>query len=503
MNEFLKNKQCKFLIIIFILVSLLHIIYATVTMRGMYEDGAFYMLDQLNSYSNGVFKISSDYSHPRFCIMALLELPSIFSYYILFIHNKYALMMIFSCAMFLFPLLALLWNFQLSKKTQRLDIFFWSLFSYSLIIITFSIFSVVECILGSMLHFILWNYLAGKINYSKKDIALIIFLVVVMFGTYEYVIYLGVIFFIAALMYAKREENIKNKIVKLSIGIGSLCASLFNLIYALKVPGEHNEILRFMTEGLNVIPHIINLNFSLSLIAVALLCIVIFSKKPISITTTIIFVLIFLCHFNRMLNVPLLSIFPMWEQHLRTIPCYALPIIFMVICLFDFFKKEQNYTKLTNYICVVLLCGIFQTAWQLIDTYYWDKNIQYMKSELNNCQDLLYVPSEHEEISSFQNKDLRRYIWHGFYSTTSILFSDSYEQKTLLLHYENSIENGHEPFRDFLHMPKTRDDIIAMPLGLFSIKNKFWDLTKCAEALRKYDEAHNIESKFYKSVFNE
>ena len=97
MEEFIKNKNYKVLMWIFIIISIVHVIYATITMRGMYEDGAFYMIDQLNSYSNGIFKISSDYSHPRFCIMALLELPSIFSFYILSIHNKYALMMIFSC----------------------------------------------------------------------------------------------------------------------------------------------------------------------------------------------------------------------------------------------------------------------------------------------------------------------------------------------------------------------------------------------------------------------
>ena len=292
MEEFLKNKKYKILMWIFIIISIIHVIYATITMRGMYEDGAYYMLDQLNSYSKGIFKITSDPSHPRFFIMALLELPSIFAFWVLQVHNKFALMMIFSCSMFILPLLALWWNYYLSKRTQRLDIFYWSLFSYS-VNITFSIFSVVESILGSMLNFVLWNYLAGKINYNKKDITLITLLILVMFGTYEYIIFLGIIFFVGALIYAKREENIKNKAVKYYIGIGSLGAAVFNLIYALNVPGENNEIQRFLMEGLNVIPHITELNFSISIITLILLLIFVFRKKPAGKKIILLITLIF------------------------------------------------------------------------------------------------------------------------------------------------------------------------------------------------------------------
>ena len=142
------------------------------------------------------------------------------------------------------------------------------------------------------------------------------------------------------------------------------------------------------------------------------------------------------------------------------------------------------------------MCGIMQTAWQLVDTYYWDKNIQYMKSELNKTQDLLYIPSDHEEISSFFNPALRRYIWHGVFTSTSILFSESYEQKTLLLNYDEPIDGGNGSYREFLYIPKNNPDMIAIPWGWFNIKNKFWDLTKCADALKKYDIEHNIESKF-------
>ena len=486
MEEFLKNKTFKILLLILTIISIVHVIYATITMRGMYEVNAFYMLEQLNNLSDGTFKISYDFTHPGFFIMSLLELPSLLTSWAIHLHNKFLLMMIYSCSLFILPLLALWWNYNLSKKTQRFDIFYWSLFSYFLITITFSILSFEESILYSVLIFVLWNYLAGKINYNKKEIILITVLLIAMLGTYEHINLIGLIFFIASLMYAKREENLKNKIIKIYIGIGSLSISIINLIYVLISQERSNELIKFLKEGYKVIPHLPELNFSISILTLIILIIFIFRKQKMGIKTIILLSLIYILSFYRLINTLPVSLVPMWEQHLKVISYYALPLIFTAMCLLDFFKKEQNYTKLTNYICIVLLCGIMHTAWQLVNTYYWNNNIQYIKSELNKTQDLLYIPTEHEEISSFFNSELRRYIWPEVYTATSILFSETYEQKTLLINSS----------REYLYIPKNSQNKIIIPWGDFSIKNKFWDLTKCADALQKYDKAHGIESPY-------
>ena len=112
--------------------------------------------------------------------------------------------------------------------------------------------------------------------------------------------------------------------------------------------------------------------------------------------------------------------------------------------------------------------------------------------ELAKTQELLYIPSEHEEISSFINEDLRRYIWHGVYAATSILFSDTYEQKTLLVNYDESQSDGNYSYREVLYVVKD-SPYISIPFGgYYNIKNKFWDLTKCAKALDKYNKEHKI-----------
>ena len=161
----------------------------------------------------------------------------------------------------------------------------------------------------------------------------------------------------------------------------------------------------------------------------------------------------------------------------------------------DRFNIKTNEIKFTNYICIILLCGIFQTCWQVVNTYYWDKNIQYLKDELNKCEELLYIPAEHEVISDFHHPDLRRYIYHGIYAATSILVSETYKQKTLLVNYDENQDDGNLSFRNRLYVYPNEKNKMSIPYGAeISIKNKFWDLTECAKALDKYNKEHNIQT---------
>ena len=161
----------------------------------------------------------------------------------------------------------------------------------------------------------------------------------------------------------------------------------------------------------------------------------------------------------------------------------------------DIGKKKNDKVVISNFICITLLCGIFQTCWQMVNTYYWDKNIQYMKSELKKHDSPLYIPAEHPEIANFHNEELRRYIWHSTYAFTSILFSDTYEQKTLLMHYDEKIDDGNLTFRDALYVKPDVSNVMSIPFGTtIDIKNKYWDLTKCALALDKYNKENNIQT---------
>ena len=183
------------------------------------------------------------------------------------------------------------------------------------------------------------------------------------------------------------------------------------------------------------------------------------------------------------------------EGHLRTIPFWTVPVILFGIFLFDFLKKEINETKFQNYIILTLLCGITLGCWQIVHTYFWDRNVQYMKMELYKEPSLLYLPFEHNNISSFFEPGLRRYIWYNVYTPSAILFSGSYKQNNILTGYEAPPKDGNFSLREKLYIVKDSENLMSIPMGWrIHIKNKYWDLTEPAEALRIYNEEHNIKT---------
>ncbi len=493
MEESENNKQLKLLFIVFILISIVHIIYATITMRGMYCDGAFYMIDQLNSFSSNSYKLSLDMEHPRFMMSFLMQFPAIIAHSLLHIKNKFVLMGIYSFIQFSLPVIFLSLNFILTKRTKRIDVLFWNVFTYGAIICPFMIFSVVESIIGFSFHFILWNYLCSKIDYKKTDIIFILFLLTMMFGTYEYVAFLGIIFFFAHFHYVMQEKDFKNQCVKTLIGVGSIVASIYNIIFMLKTNGEKGEIIRFLGEAVDYFPHLFELNTLFSIITIITLMLIAIRKEQISKTLLSLVVIIYTIASIYLLNTPLTSIYPMWEGHLRTIPCWFLSLLFAILLIKDMVSDRINENRYINFLCIALICCIFQTGWQMVNTYYWNKNIEYMQNELQNYKELLYIPSEHEEISGFHNKELRRYIWHGIFPATSILFSKEYKQKTLLLSYDKPQDPGNGTFRNRLYV--ISDKKMSIPFGTaIDIKNDYWDLTECAKELDKYNKENKIKT---------
>lgn len=495
MEELKNNKQFTILKWIFIIISIVHVIYAAITLRGLYLDGSGYMIQMLNDFANSKLKIVTDIlGHPRFFVVLLQELPTMFSYFILGIKNKFALMMIFSFSLFFLPLLALYWNYKLSQRTNRIDIFFWGLFCYSCVFILFSIYGIVEILIGGILHFVLWNYLVSQIEYKKRDIIAIVFLITIMFATYEYVALLGIIFFISSIYYSSMETNEKSKYIKNLIGLGSLGASIFNILYMLNVPGNDNEIKRFLGEALSFYPSIWEMCSIFSIIAIVAIIIINFYKRKISYIFLLIIGSISTFFLYKFINNPQVHISPVFEGHFRCWPCIILPILFVILPICDFLKKKINKIKFQNFICIVLICGIFQTCWQIVNTYYWDKNIQFMKNELASVDELLYVPANHPQIADFLHPDARRYIWHNTYPIMSILFSSTYELKTLLLPYDVPLSFSNHSLREFLFVIPNDVNKIHVPLGSkIDFKNEFWNISKCAIAVDKYNKEHNIE----------
>lgn len=498
-----QNSNIKILLFVFVLISIIHVVYSTMTLRALTADGASYMLCLLNSLSDNKFLPIVDNQHPRYFILSLLQIPVIFSYYVLKIQDKFALLGIFSCVSYLIPLLILWLESFLAKRNERYDIFLLSLFNYCLILLLYANCPIVESFIGSILHFLLWEYLAAKFDYKKTDIIFIALLVIIMFSTFEYVVFSGPIFFIASLYYAKQTENGFNKKIKLFIGTGSLCAAIYNLVFMLAIPNEGSEIARFFSEFYDFLFNWSNLNILISFFAIIFLAVVfkrnILLGKMQVISLAAIFALAFLRLF---LNLEM-SLCPLLESHMRSISCYATPLMFLLLFVFDVKNIKISEIKMQNFLCIILLCGITQTCWQMVHCYYFDQNIRFMKKELAKSEKRLYIAEEHEEIGGINNNRLHRYITPCLFAATSILFSESYEQKVLLSHYLTP--RDFVTFRNRLFVVKnpsgSQAEIISIPQDSYiKIKNKFWDLTECAKSVEQDNKDKNIQIDFYKTT---
>lgn len=483
------TKSNKILMLGLIIITIIHILYAAFSQRALYLDGALQFLVILDGISQNKVTFFSDPTHHRYVINFITQLPVSIAYFLLFIKSKYVLGVIHSLFWFLMPVLGLIWSYKLSERTKRYGLFVLSAAFYSLIILLYQIFAIVEISTPIILFIILYNYISSDIDYTKQDILPISFLVLLLFGSYENVIFIGPILFIAALYFAYHTNNISNRKVKLGIGFASLIAGIYILFYMLFVVHSQSEGMRFFSEFTSIFFTYASTNFLLTLISLIIILIPrknLFTKKNI-IVISLLYVYILFSMFNNLDT----FLAPVEEGHYRALAVFLFPIVLLILFIFDVLKINISKTFIINALSVILIAGISQTIWQINNTYWWNKNISYMQNELANNKSILYLPQEHEEISSFNNKDLRRYIWHFSLSATSLAFSKDYKIEKILSHYDTDYEEYNFNYRERLY---ATNNYFSIPTYEISIKNKFWDLSDVAKEIQIYNTKHKIKT---------
>lgn len=486
-----QKKSIKFFSIVFVIISVISLFYASFSQRGLYCDGSFYLIELLNNIADNKFSFVYDPYHPRMFVLILTEIPTLIAGILFKVSDKITLATIYSFTQFALPLLGLWWNYELTKRTKQHAVLFWSVFSYCCIILLFQIYSIVELIVGVPFLFVLLNYLLGKIRYTFWDKIGIAGLIVLMFGTYEYTIFTGFIVFIAMFSTLFETEDGKDLLIKIVIGAGSLAAAAYTFIFLL-LGSKDGEIQRYISEATDFWSAFTYFNFFVTVVTILLLSVLIFKKKKISYALTGVFSFIYLFIFVKMIKKPLLFLSPAIEGHTRTVLCWFIPVVLLGTVIYRFIYKKDLRDYVQKFYIPVLLCGITLTCLQIVHTYYWNVNIDYLKKEIASCEEPLYIPEQHEEISSLNNSNLRRYIRKGSYLTTALIFDKNYKIKTLLVHNicDSSTDDS---FYGSLY-PVFEEGKISIPYGeKINIVNKFWDLTDVVVPLDEYIKSNNID----------
>lgn len=434
------SKNIRFLGVIFILVSIFYSFYAACSQIGLYHNGAYYFLHIFENILNNKFSFSVCDYHPRAIVEWILEIPAVFSGVVLGIKSKTTLATIYSFTMLLLPLLALWWNCELTKRTKETAILFWSVLTYCLFLLPFHISSSTESIVGIPFQFVLLNYLYGKINYTKADKIGIAFIILMMFGIYEHTIALGVIIFAGMFIAAFNESDAKNMLVKIWIGAGALASAFYSFFFLIFHSVKKASVLNFATDLINVFPNITTFSFIISAITIILLTgTLIFQRNKSDNRLLLIFSLIYAFLFMKMCTNLHVFLNPDAELQTRGIVCVVMPLIFLGIVLkkYGYFRniKADADLCMKNAYIPVLLCGITLTAWQIVNTYYWNENMECFKNEIN---EKIASPVISEEDNAKGIYNLKRYIPESDESSIRTLIDNESAVNSLYFSIKNN-----------------------------------------------------------------
>ena len=495
-----KQYRCiKILGLLFVLATIFHVFYASCSQRALYLDGSFFMTLFLDRIANRDFSLLTISEHPRQMVLNLTNFPVMAAGFLFKnVTDKSFFSMIYSFAWFGLPVLGLFWNYKLTQRTKQYAILFLSIFTYGAIILLYQIFALVETGIGVPLQFVLLNYLTGKIDYTKWDKIGIGFILVMMFGIYEHTILIGILLFMIMFTCLYDEENPHNLLTKIIIGAGSLGASFYTIFFVIMSKSEHEDGKRFLKEMVDFFPLWNKLCILISIVTVVLLVAILIYKKnkPLSNKAIALFSGLYIYLFFYMLSYHYDFINPVYEQHSRGLIMWAVPLMFLGIFVSRIKKFPECKALIEKLYVPVLLCAITTTAWQVVTTYFWNENVSYLINEVKKCEGPLYMPSyeEDKEISSFWNQYGRRFIWNANIVTTALVVIPDYNVKSLVMHYNTERDKSNPTLRA-MQFVNTEKGLIGMPYYCaVKIKNKFWDLTKPAKALDKYNKEHSVQT---------
>jgi len=429
--------------------------------------------------------------HPRFAINFLNQFPTHIAGLLFHVNNKFVLGFIDTFTHLFLPFLTLLWNYKITKNTGRKDIFAVSLLLYSFFIMLYQIWPQVEVSLSIMLFMLLYNYLCfTEKEYSKFDIFLIILILVVAYNSYEVIIFAAPLLYLTAIRTFGKTKNGIGRIIKFITAILILFAGIYNLWFMLHFSGEQEEITRFISECVSLLKYFIfSSNVLLSVLGVSLLFFC-NTKKPfgkilLTITNIVIFggLLYLLNPLDKFIN-------PNAENTTRTLVVFVFPLFIFTLVLMDFLQKKFSDTFLTNVITVAITVGITHNIWQINNTYWWNNAVNSLKKDLITYNKALFIPEEHNFYFDLGNAK-KRYISPFSYTAMSIIFSDTYEIKHILVQPEDDTINPGAGRENLFYIKEWK--CLKLPAAILNEKNKFWDLRNVISALDEDDKKKNIQ----------
>ncbi len=479
-----KKKIVHFLLLIFGILTVIHIIFSTVAQRGLVFDGVWWFSRALDSFSSNNMFFENSWGHrPRGFINILNQIPMNFGYFAAHINSKMHLAHLFTLPLFLYPSLFLIFHYLLFRRSKRFDFLLGSIVLYGLIILPAQNWSIIEISLAASIWFFLFHYLCAKIDYSKFDIFIIVLLCAILYNSWEEAIILSPIVFFASLYYGSKETNKINKYTKYFIGLNSLLTAIFNIFFlAYFLGGETLYEIKRCIQDLFFYNNCIFFNnpyFILSVIAIIFTVSVCFRKKQSE--TKFLFSLFSVCFlFSLLVIIKPFNLYSMISSYsvCRNFIYIIFPVFLIVPLILDI-NKISIKRKFNSFLIVILTVSIVNTCLGIYISYMFDQERDYLKWYASSSKETIINPPE--EFPSYRLKHANSFLWSTTYPYFTLVFCKKNECHGIY-NYGDIAQGNNRVFylkKDNENLFCTNiDDLSSQPiLQCISIKNKFWDLS--------------------------
>lgn len=394
---------------------------------------------------------------------------------------------LFCTSYMLMPFCLVILNFLLAKRTKRFDIAIITLFIYAI--------CVAPCLIGNsegiQISFLIWpmllQYFLTEEKIEKLDKIFIGLLLLYSFKSFDLFLYVGHFLYIFAFLFYTK-ENVKNKKIKLVIGICSLISALFimNKI-GLDLYYKNKFLLTpdtYFYSTKSILSNLLELPIFISFIGILLSFTVAKNNKIANKDFLIFAASILVCISFNISNNYFKEIF--YNPFLFVIPV----IIFLIILIFEYKEikiKNQKIYFYNLFVLSMILCClnfIFQIK----------TNMEYFKyySEIKSLLKMqtykkIYMPKRlAEHYFKFDScRDL----------TLKSLILQEKEVNTILLQRKDFLNTDEKSSNSLFY--DAQNDKLTMGEKTFNVKTKYWDFSNVKNSLPKKE---NKDDKKYNNL---
>ena len=415
----IKKNFASFLFWIFVIISLVLFSYIAYVERGFVQDGISHF-DRFLEFAE--YDVVTNYAlRMRYFSCMILQLPMAVARFGLNIESREILSRIFSFSLVFLPFLTIFWNLFLSRRTKRYDIFVCSVILYTIGILPFSYYAVVEFFVSVSLYLVLLHYLISKLEYKTFDIILILLLSIFLFNSHEFVGFFGfVLFFWSIYCFKDKNLSIKTRIIKLLVGVSGLLSGILFWFFYLTPNGPNIQGdggLSDFTFSVTSLPQYITYKgcvyLNLFLLTSLLFCFFFLYRKKvnkvISFSMVLLYAVVLFFEVNRFSQD--VSFYHISFINLSIICRFTGAIVFLFILLylllFDFIEKNKYaydilQNKIHNIFILTLIVGISTSFIQIYFSKVHGDLMDDFSNQIEKCPFCVINPFEYpreEELS--------------------------------------------------------------------------------------------------------